>query len=59
MFNKILRCLVSRATIDIATSATAYCLKDRNNATGIGDNSAEIRDDAAGNINIAAKVILC
>ena len=64
MFNNVLRCLVSRATIG------ADRFRDRNNAArigdnatgigdntaGIGDNSAEISDDAAG---IAAKVIPC
>ena len=36
--------------------AAADRLKDRDNATGIGNNSAEIGDDAAGNVDIAAKV---
>ena len=40
MFNNVLRCLVSRATIGIAASATAVCLRDSDNATGINDNAA-------------------
>ena len=54
MFNNVLRCLVSHATIGIAD-----CLRDHNNAAGIGDNSAEISDDAAGIIDVAANVIPC
>ena len=34
-------------------------LRDRDNAAGIGNNSAEISDDAAGIVDIAAKVISC
>ena len=34
--------------IGIAASVTADRLKDRDNTAGIGDNSAEISDDAAG-----------
>ena len=45
MFNNVLQCLVSRATIGIAS--------------GIGDNSAEIGNDAAGIVDITAKVIQC
>ena len=55
MFNNVLQCLVSHATIGIATLATTNHLRDRDNAagigynaTGIGDNPAEIGDDAAG-----------
>ena len=59
LFYYVLRCLVSRATIGIIASATADCLRDRNNGTGIGDNSAEIGDDAAGIVDIAEKVIPC
>ena len=59
IFNNVLWCLVSRATIIIATSAAADHLRDRENATGIGDNSAEIGNDATGIIDIAAKVIPC
>ena len=67
MFNNVLWCLASRATIDVATSATADRLKDRDNAAGIGDNSAEIGnnsaeigDGAAGIVDIAANnVISC
>ena len=73
MFNNVLRCLVSRATIGISASAAADRLTDRDNAAGISDNSAEIGyisaeivdnsaeigDDAAGIVDIAAKVIPC
>ena len=60
MFNNVLWCLVSRATIGIAASAAAADrLRDRDNAAGIGDNSAEIGDGAAGIVNIAANVIPC
>ena len=66
MFNNVLWCLVSRATIGIADRAAADRLMDRDNAAGIGDNTAgiddnstEIGDDAAGIVNIAAKVIPC
>ena len=59
-------CLASRATIGVAASATADRLRDRNNASGIGDNSteigdnsAEIGDSAAGIVDIAANVIPC
>ena len=43
----------------IGDHAAANRLGDRNNASGIGDNSAEIDDDAAGIVDIAAKVITC
>ena len=59
MFNNVLRCLVSRATIGISASAAADRLTDRDNAAGISDNSAEIGDDAAGIVDIAAKVFPC
>ena len=39
--------------------AGADRLRDRDNAPGIGENSAEIGDDAAGIVDIAAKVIPC
>ena len=55
MFNNVLRCLVSRATIIIAASAAADRLRNRN-AAGI-DNSIGTGDDAAGIVDIAAKVI--
>ena len=48
IFYYVLRCIVSLATISIAASATADRLRDRDNAAGISDNSAEIGDDAAG-----------
>ena len=34
-------------------------LRDRDNTAGIGANSAEIRNDAAGIVDIAANVIPC
>ena len=40
-------CSVSHATIGIAASATANRLRDRDNATRIGNNSAEISDNSA------------
>ena len=43
----VLQCLVSRATIGIGDHAAADRLRDRDNTAGIGDNSAEIVDDAA------------
>ena len=46
MFNNVSQCLVSR-------------LRGRDNAAGICDNSAEIGDDAAGIVDIYAKVIPC
>ena len=61
MFNNVLWCLASRATNAVAASAPAAA--DRESATGIcddsaeiGDNSAEIGDGAAG---IAANMIPC
>ena len=41
----------------IGDRAAADCLRDRDNAAGIGDNSAEIDDGAAGIVDISAKVI--
>ena len=43
----------------IGDRAAADRLRDRDNATGIGDNSAEIGNGAAGIIDIAANVIPC
>ena len=57
MFNNVLLCLASRATI--GDGAAADRLRDRDNVAGIGDNSAEIGDGAAGIVNIAANVIPC
>ena len=57
MFNNVLWCLASRATI--GDRAAADRLRDRDNAEGIGDNSAEIGDGAAGIVDIAANVIPC
>ena len=59
MFNNVLRCLASRATIGIATLATADRLRDHDNAAGTGYNYAEIGNDAAGIVDIAAKLIPC
>ena len=50
MFNNILQCLASRPTISIAACAAADRLWDRYNSTEIGD-------DAAGIVDITAKVI--
>ena len=71
MFNNVLLCLASRATI--GDGAAADRLRDRDNVAGIGDNSAEIGDNsaeigdnsaeigdgAAGIVDIAANVIPC
>ena len=43
----------------IGDRAAADRLRDRDNAAGIADNSAEIGDDAAGSVDIAEKVIPC
>ena len=43
----------------IGDSAAADRLRDRDIASGIGDNSAEIGDGAAGIVDIAANVIQC
>ena len=43
----------------IGDRAAADRLRNRDNAAGIGDNSAEIGHDAAGIGDIAAKVIPC
>ena len=59
MFNNLLWCLPSRATIGVAASAAADRLRDSDNAAGIGDNSAEIGDGSAGIVDIAANVIPC
>ena len=74
VFHDVLQCLVSRATIGIAASATTRPIKrrrrpradrltDRDNVAEIGDNSAEIKigDNSAEIkiVNIASKVIPC
>ena len=66
MFNNVLWCLASRATIGVAASAASDRLRDRDNTAGIvdnsaeiGDNSAEIGDGAAGIVDIPANVIPC
>ena len=59
MFNNVLQCLVSHTMIGIVGQAAANHLRDRNNATAIGNNSTEIGDDAAGIVNITTKVIPC
>ena len=43
----------------IGDRAAADYLRDRDNAAGIGDNSAEIHDGAAGIVDISANVIPC
>ena len=43
----------------IGDRAAADRLRDRGDVTGIVDNNAEIGDDAAGIVDIAAKVIPC
>ena len=55
VFYNILQCLVSPIMIGIADHAAADRLRARDNATGIGSNSAEIGDDTAGIIDIVAK----
>ena len=50
---------LSRSTIGIATAATADRLRDHDKGAGIGNNLAEIGDNAAGIVDIAAKVIPC
>ena len=52
MFNKVLQCLVNRATIGIGDRAAADGLWERDHAAQIGDNAAGIGD-------IAARVIPC
>ena len=66
MFNNVLWCLASRATIGIGDCAAADRLRDRDKAGGIGANSAEISnnseeidDGAAGIVDIAVNVIPC
>ena len=66
MFHNVLWCLTSRATIGIGAREAADCLRDRDNAAGIGDNSAEVADNsseigdgAAGFVDIAANVSPC
>ena len=43
----------------IGDRAAADRLRDRDNAAGIGDNSTEIGNGAAGIVDIAANVIPC
>ena len=57
MFNNVLLCLASCATI--GDGAAADRLRDRDNVAGIGDNSGEIGDGAAGIVDIAANVTPC
>ena len=59
MFNNVLRCLVSCATVGIADCMAADRLRDYDNAAGISASSAEVGDDATGIVDIAAKVIPC
>ena len=55
MCNNVLRCLVSRASIGIGHRGATDRLRDCNNATLIGDYSAEIGDDTAGFVDVAVK----
>ena len=59
MFNNVLWCLVSHEMIGITDHAAANCLRDRDNAAGIGNNYKKYGDDTAGIVHIAAKVIPC
>ena len=62
IFNNVSQYLVSHATIGLtkySDSQSANHLRDRDNAAGIGNNSAEIGDDAAGIVYITVKVISC
>ena len=61
MFNNVL-CLASLATIGVAASATVQppiASGIGNNSAKIRDNSEEIGDGAAGIVDIAANVIPC
>ena len=55
MFSKSRNALRRR----IGDRAASESLRDRNNAAGIGDNSAEIGNAATGTVDIAANVISC
>ena len=57
MFNNVLWCLASSTTIGDCVATDR--LRDRNNAAGIGDNSTEIGDGAAGIVDIAMKGFPC
>ena len=67
MFYYVLQCLVSCTTIGIANRAAADRIReyrDRENDAGIGDNSTENGNDAAGPqgwwiVDSATKVIPC
>ena len=48
MFNNVLRCLVSRATISDWAAADSHIAADSHNAAWIGDNATGIGDNAAG-----------
>ena len=63
MFNNVLRCLVSHATIGIAASVTARPRRSPQGSrqlrrtAGIGDNSAEIGVNSAGTGDDAAGIV--
>ena len=61
MFYYVSRCFMrfSESRNDRRSRRRADRLRDCANAAGIGDNSTEIGDDAAGIVDIAAKVITC
>ena len=65
VFHDVLLCLTmfSESRNDqhhpISNSASANGLRDHDNSVGMGNNSAEIGDDATGIVDIAAKVIPC
>ena len=60
VFHDVLLCLTMFCDVQQVTqrSAAADCLRDCDDAAGIGDNSAEIGDGAAGIIDNATNVIL-
>ena len=60
VFHDVLLCLTMFYVLRVAQRlAAADCLRDRDNAVGIGDNSAEIGDGSVGIVDIAANVIPC
>ena len=59
MFNNVLHCLVSCATVGISDCVAADRLRDYDNAARISASSTEVGDDATGIVDIATKVIPC
>ena len=62
VFHDVLLCFASSATIGITASATVQlpiAWGIGNNGAGIGDDSEEIGNDAAGIVGIAMNVIPC